>query len=138
MDFSSPSRAASVIAASLADQLDATIRFVTVLDVSDLRVAMKARIDRFTTSSDLRKAVEVWVERQYESLSLPEGVSATHVIRRGFAEQEIVAEIARSRADLVVMGSSGLARRLPLGSKTAEVLRRSRVPVVVCPPGTSR
>ncbi len=133
MDFSDHARAAAIVAANLASQLGATIRLVTVLDVSDLRVAMKARLDRFTTSAELRRAVEQWVEKEYASLSLPADVPSTRTIRRGFAEPQIVAEIAKWKADLIVMGSSGLARRLPLGSKTAEVLRRSSVPVVVCP-----
>ncbi|HSP17226.1 MAG TPA: universal stress protein [Thermoanaerobaculia bacterium] len=132
MDFSASARAATVVAGNLARQLDAAIRFVTVLDVSDLRVALKARLDRFATTADLHREVEEWVEKQYASLTVPDGVTSTRTIRRGFADQEILAEIAKYRPQLVVMGSSGLARRLPIGSKTAEVLRRSSVPVVVC------
>ena len=132
MDFSPHARAATVVACNLARKLDATIRLLTVLDVSDLRVAMKARLHRFATSAELRRAVEEWVEEQYASLSLPSGVRVTRTITRGFAEQQILAAIAKYRPHLVVMGSSGLARRLPIGSKTAEVLRRSSVPVLVC------
>jgi nucleotide-binding universal stress UspA family protein len=133
MDFSPHARAATLVAANLARQLDAAIRFITVLDVSDLRVAVKARLQRFSTDAEVHRAVAQWVEDQYASLSIPAGVRWTKTIRRGFAEQQIVAEIARWRPHIVIMGSKGLAGRLPIGSKTAAVLRRSSVPVVVCP-----
>jgi nucleotide-binding universal stress UspA family protein len=132
MDFSPHACAAMTVAFNLARKLDASIRFVTVLDVSDLRVAIKARLHRFTTSVELRHAVERWVEEQYARLSVPAGVRTTRTILRGIAEQQILATIAKYRPQLVVMGSSGLAHRMPIGSTTAEVLRRSLVPVVVC------
>ncbi len=133
MDFSAHSRAAAVVAGDLAKQLGARIRFVTVLDVSDLRVALKARLHHFKTSAELRQAVEEWIREQYAAIEVTSGVPYTRTIERGVAEQQIVAAIKSYRPHLVVMGSSGLARRLPVGSKTAAVLRRSAVPVLVCP-----
>jgi nucleotide-binding universal stress UspA family protein len=132
MDFSAHARHAAVVAGDLAKQLGARIRFITVLDVSDLRVALKARLHNFATSAELRAAVEKWVVAQYAAIEVRDGVSYTHVVQRGIAEQQILAAIRSYRPHLVVMGSSGLARRLPVGSKTAEVLRRSSVPVLVC------
>jgi nucleotide-binding universal stress UspA family protein len=132
MDFSPHARAAAAVAENLARELDASIRFLTVLDVSDLRVALKAHLHGFTTNAEVRLAVEKWVEEQYASLSLPSQVHCERSIERGMAVQQIFAAIAKYRPHLVVMGSSGLARRLPIGSKTAAVLGRSGVPVVVC------
>ena len=131
MDFSPHARSAAGVAFRLASQLSATVRLITVLDVSDLRVAIKAGLDRFTTSAQVHDAVEAWVDRQYDSLSIPKDVTWTKVVQRGFAADEICAAIEKWRPQLVVMGSSGLASRLPVGSKTADVLRRSNVPVVV-------
>lgn len=135
MDFSSHARAAAAVAEDLARELDASIRFLTVLDVSDLRVALKEGLYGFTKSAEVRNAVQQWVEEEYASLSVPSDVRYTRSIERGMARRQIFAAIAKYRPHLVVMGTSGLARRLPVGSKTAEVLRRSRVPVVVCRSG---
>jgi nucleotide-binding universal stress UspA family protein len=132
MDFSPHARAAAVVAGDLAIALGASIRYLTVLDVSDLRVALKARLHGFDTSAEVRAAVAQWVDDQYAKLSTPAGVETTRTIERGNAEPKIVAAIEKYQVDLVVMGSSGLARKLPIGSKTGEVLRLSPVPVLVC------
>lgn len=132
MDFSPHARAAAAVAENLARELDASIRFLTVLDVSDLRVALKEGLSGFTRNAEVRHAVEQWVEEEYASLSVPSDVSYTCSIERGMATRQIFDAIAKYRPHLVVMGTSGLARRLPIGSKTAAVLRRSSVPVVVC------
>lgn len=132
MDFSAHARSAGGVAANLAEELGARVLVLTVLDVGDLRVALKARLHGFRTSVEVRRAVEDWIEKQYETIVMPAKVDWTYSVRRGIAAKEILAEIRSWRPDLVVMGSSGLARRLPLGSSTAEIMRRSRVPVVVC------
>jgi len=138
MDYSQQARAAAVVAGSLAEQLGAQVRFVTVLDFSDLRVALKARLHSFTTNAQVRAAVEEWLRDRNAEVSVPTGVRETRSVRRGDAASQILAEIASWRPQLVVMGSSGLARRLPLGSKTAAILRRSSVPVLVCRAPRSR
>lgn len=132
MDFSAPARAAAVVAGDLARSLGASIQYLTVLDVSDLRVALKAKLHGFATDEELRLAVAQWVDEQYASLEMPAGVETSRSIERGIAEQKVIAAIEKYKADLVVMGSSGLARKLPIGSKTGEVLRLSPVPVLVC------
>ena len=108
------------------------MQYLTVLDVSDLRVALKAKLHGFATDAELRRAVAQWVDEQYASLETPDGVETSRSIERGIAEQKVIAAISKYKADLVVMGSSGLARKLPIGSKTGEVLRLSPVPVLVC------
>lgn len=132
MDFSPHARAAAAVAENLARELDASIRFLTVLDVADLRVAVKEGLYGFTKSAEVHHAVEQWVEEEYASLSVPSDVRFTRSIERGMAMRLIFTAIAKYRPNLVVMGSSGLARRLPIGSKTAAIIRRSSVPVVVC------
>ena len=131
MDFSAHAREAARVAGDLAKRLDARIRFLTVLDVGDLRVALKVGL-RPTTSAELRQAVEDWVREQYATIEVAEGVPYTHTVKRGFGHQQILATIKSYTPDLVVMGSSGLARRLPFGSTTTKILRTSTVPVLVC------
>ncbi len=133
IDFSPQSLVAAGVAGDLAKQLGARIRFLTVLDVSDLRAALKARLHGFHTDAEVHRALLRWIREQAARIAMPKGVAFTHSIRRGIGETEILRAIRSYRPHLVVMGSSGLARRLPLGSKTAHVLRHSPVPVVVCP-----
>jgi nucleotide-binding universal stress UspA family protein len=115
IDFSPESFAAAAFAGALAEQTGARIRFVTVLDVGDLRAALKAQLHGFTTEAEVHEALTGWIREQYAR----------------FAEEEIIAAIEKYRPQLVVMGSRGLSRRVSVGSKTAAVLRRSDVPVLV-------
>jgi nucleotide-binding universal stress UspA family protein len=46
-------------------------------------------------------------------------------------EREIVEAIRQHGADLVVMGSHGITRRIPLGSKAEHVLRHVDLPVLL-------
>lgn len=133
IDFSPPSLEAAVVAGDLAAQLGARIRFLTVLDVSDLRAALKAHLHGFRTDAEVHRALLRWVREQWRQISMPEGVVFTHVIQRGIVETEIIRAIRSYRPQMVIMGSSGLARRVPIGSNTAHVLRLSPVPVLVCP-----
>ena len=131
IDFSSPALAAVEVAVSLAEQLGARVRVLTVLDVGDLRVALKAHLYAFKTDVEVRRAVRRWIDDRFAELRVPSDVDVTRAIRRGIVDQEIMSVIRGYRPQLVVMGSHGLCRRLPLGSTTATILRRSPVPVLV-------
>lgn len=131
VDFSPASFRGAAVAVDLARQLGARVRMVTVLDVGDLRVAMKSRLHGFTNDAGVRKAVRRWVEEQFARIEIPKGVHATRAVRRGIVEKEISAAIRSYRPQLVVMGSAGMTRRLPIGSKTDYVIRNSSVPVLV-------
>ncbi len=133
VDFSPASLQAAAKAGELAAQLGARIRFLTVLDVGDLRAALKAHLHGFDTEAEVHRALLRWIREQWRHIRPPDGVSFTRAVRRGVVEHEIMRAIRGYRPHLVVMGSSGLMRRLPLGSKTLFVLRRSPVPVVVSP-----
>jgi universal stress protein E len=130
-DFSEVSARAAEFGVSLAQQLDAAVTLVSVLEVGDLRMAMKAGLHHFETSEDVRKQVEEWVENQYKSIKTPEGLKTERIIRRGIPEKEILQLITEKKADLVVMGSTGIARRFPIGSLTEAVMRQCAVPVLV-------
>jgi len=129
VDFSLESRRAVSFGLELAKQLGADVRFVNVLDVGDLRAAIKAGLSDFKDDADVHRRLEEWNEQEYRSLNLPDGVS--RMTLRGMVTDSIVAAIASFDAHLVVMGSAGMGRRIPMGSKTEDVIRRSRVPVVV-------
>jgi len=128
IDFSPESLAAVNVARDLADQTGARLRFVTVLDVSDLRAALKAHLSGFKTNEEVHGALAKWIDDNYKQIDRR---GATRSIRRGIAEREIVAAIATYKPQIVVMGSRGLARAIPLGSTTEYVIRHGGVPVLV-------
>lgn len=134
VDFSDASvRAARYAIDVLAPQLGAEVVFVTVLELSDLRVAMSAGLHGFDSDEELHRQVERWIEEQFAKIESTESsVKAKRDIRRsGLPEREIVAAILEHHADLVVMGSVGIARRIPFGSKAEYVIRHCDVPVVL-------
>ena len=133
VDFSDLScRAATYAVEELAPQLGAEVVFVTVLEASDLRVAMSAGLHGFDTDEEVHQQVREWIEKQFARIeSSPNAVNAKRDVRRGIPEREIVEAIHEHDADLVVMGSVGIARRIPMGSKAEYVLRHTKVPLVL-------
>jgi nucleotide-binding universal stress UspA family protein len=132
LDFSDAScRAAQYAVSELAPPLGAEVVLVTVLETSDIRVAMNAGLHGFETDDELHARVEKWVEEQFAKV----GATARRDIRRGLVEREIVEAIHEHDADLVVMGASGVARRFPMGSKTDYVLRHTDVPMLLVKAG---
>ncbi len=128
IDFSAESLQAVDVARGLAAQTGASIRFVTVLEVGDLRAALAAHLSGFHTDDEVHAALERWIDENYARI----GVSnEERRVRRGIAEREILAEIADYEPQIVAIGSAGLARALPIGSTTDYVLRHSAVPVLV-------
>lgn len=128
VDFSDASnRAARYAASELAQPLGAEVVLVTVLEISDLRVAMKEGLHGFESDDELRAQVEQWLEDNFAKL----GVDARRDVRRGIIDREICEAIAEHEADLVVMGAVGITRRIPLGSKADYVLRHVDVPVLL-------
>ncbi len=133
VDFSEAScRAARYAVETLAPQLRAAVVFVTVLDPSDLRVAMSAGLHGFDTDEELRGQVRDWIEEQFKKIeSADDAVKAKRDVRRGLPEREILEAIHEHHADMVVMGATGIGRVLPLGSSSEYVLRHADVPVVL-------
>jgi nucleotide-binding universal stress UspA family protein len=133
VDFSDAScRAARYAVEELAPQLRAEVIFVTVLEVSDLRVAMSAGLHGFENDDELHQQVQDWVEEQFSKIeSAEDSVKARRDVRRGMPEHEIVEAIHEHRASMVVMGAAGIARRIPIGSKAEYVLRHVDLPLVL-------
>jgi nucleotide-binding universal stress UspA family protein len=132
VDFSDASCAAAEYAMNeLAPQLGAEIVWTTVLETSDIRVALDAGLYGFESDEDLHRKVEEWIEQQFARIDHGGSVPTKRDIRRGMPEREIVESIQEHAPQLIVMGSNGIAKRIPVGSKTEHVLRHTDVPVVV-------
>jgi nucleotide-binding universal stress UspA family protein len=133
VDFSEEScRAARYAVQELAPQLHAEVIFVTVLEPSDLRVAMSAGLHGFDNDEDVHRQVRDWIEEQFRRIESPENaVNGRRDVRRGLPEREIVEAIREHRAQLVVMGAAGIGKRDPIGSKVEYVLGHVQVPVLL-------
>lgn len=135
VDFSAASVHAASFAFVLARQLGCEVRCTTVVDVLDLRIAMRAGLHDFETNADQQRQVSKWIDGEFDKLAATAGMDVQREVRRGVPEDEILKAVARYRPDLIVMGSVGITRRLPLGSRTAAIMRETPVPVLVIRPG---
>jgi nucleotide-binding universal stress UspA family protein len=131
IDFSQEARRAAAWAIELGKQLDAEVVAVTVLDVSDLRVAMEAGLHGFETQEDVKRQVHDWIDLQYAKIIPPKAKSIRRETRRGIVEQELAEAVKELNADLIVLGPSGIGKRLPLGSKARYLLQHCKVPIAL-------
>lgn len=133
VDFSETScRAARYAVEELAPQLGADVVFVTVLEASDLRVAMSQGLHGFETDEDVHRMVAEWIETQFKKIESASGAAkATRDVRRGAVDRELIEAIREHGADLVVMGAHGIGKRTPLGTKAEQVLTGGKVPVML-------
>ncbi|HEX7154238.1 MAG TPA: universal stress protein [Thermoanaerobaculia bacterium] len=132
VDFSDTSRDAARYAFGLARQLDAEVIATTVIDVLDLRIAMKnTGVREFETGEDQQRQVRAWIDAEFTKLTTECGCTVVHHVRHGMPEKELLAAIAELRPDLVVIGATGISGRKPLGSRTLEVINETDVPVLV-------
>ncbi len=128
LDFSDAScRAAHYATRELAPVHGAEVVLVSVLEPSDIRVAMSAGLHGFETDEELHARVEQWVEEQFAKV----GANARRDIRRGLVDREILEAIHEHQADLIVMGAVGIAKRFPMGSKAEYILRHTSVPLLL-------
>jgi nucleotide-binding universal stress UspA family protein len=117
-------------AADLALALNAQLTIISVMP--DLPgFAYRAGIDVKALEAEALAEVEARLREGVDSL--PEGLPATTVLRRGNPGAEIVGQIERGEHDLIVMGSRGRGRVTSnlFGSVAAHVHFHSRVAMLV-------
>lgn len=95
---------------------------------------MRAGLHDFETNEDVQRQVREWIDGEFDKLTARSGVDVQREVRRGIPEQEILKAVRRYKPDLIVMGSTGVARRIPLGSTTGLVMRKTNVPALVVRP----
>jgi nucleotide-binding universal stress UspA family protein len=133
VDFSETScRAAHYAIGELAPQLGADVVLVTVLEASDLRIAMRAGLHGFDTDEEVHRQVHEWVEGQFAKLEGGSGdVKTQRDVRHGLPDQAIAAAIREHKPDLIVMGAAGMSRREPIGNQTENIIRHVDIPVLL-------
>jgi nucleotide-binding universal stress UspA family protein len=127
IDFSAAACAAAHYATTELAPIGAEIVLVTVLETSDLRIAMNAGLHGFENDDQLHAKVEQWLAEQFAKVP----GTARRDVRRGIVERELVEAVQEHHADLVVMGAVGIAKRFPMGSKAEYVLRHVDVPLLL-------
>jgi nucleotide-binding universal stress UspA family protein len=135
VDGSAPSRAGLERAIALAKSSRARLRLLHIVDASTATIGMEPAIslgDLFEIlTEDGRKVLASGA-----ALARKRGIKADTVLYElhlGRIAERIVAESAKWRADLIVMGTHGRRGigRLVMGSDAESVLRESRVPVLM-------
>ncbi len=125
-------------AVELAEQTDATI---TLLSVIDKGLFVTKSIPALATPTHLiepiedylKQAAEAYIEKA-ERLCKKKGVQAKRVIRSGHPVEEIIKEAEKSKVDLIIMGSHGRSamRAVLLGGITFGVIHKdTKIPVLV-------
>lgn len=133
VDFSDISQRALDHAAAIAHWYEAklTLLYVFVtLPTMDLPPLVLEDADRVRIESDMRRM----------AAGVPSGVSvAVRVEQTESAHKEILAQLAATQADLLVLGTHGRSgfQRLFLGSVTEKVIRKATCPTLVVPPRAS-
>lgn len=120
-------------AAELSERLHASLTIISV--VPDMPpFAYRAGIDVAALEAEAQAEAEALLREAVDSL--PDGLPATTVLRRGHPGPEIVSQLERASHDLLVMGSRGRGRLTSnlLGSVAAYVHFHSRVPMLVLQP----
>jgi nucleotide-binding universal stress UspA family protein len=130
VDFSGTSQHALDLAAAIARWYDArlTVLYVFVnVPTMDLPPPVLEDADRERVTGDMRQM----------AAGVPPQVQVEFRVREaGFAHDEILAEVATTHADLLVLGTHGRSgfQRLFLGSVTEKVIRKAACPTLVVPP----
>ena len=131
VDFSDAADSAAAFAFALAAQVGAEVRCMTVVNVLELPDELRETLTDVQTGEELERRIATWLEEAFRQLASQTEARAEHHISRGVTEDEILKVIESYGPDLVVMGSSGIAGRRPLGSRTMAVLRGTTTPVTV-------
>lgn len=133
-DFSQLSQSAFNYAKDLAEQMNATIHLVYVLEKTPPFLAMKS-LD--VTEEEIMKSMEEQALKQLkmsaEKLKDDSSINVIEVLRKGIDYEEIVKYSKENNADLVVIathGHTGILHTL-LGSVAEKVIRYSKCPVLV-------
>lgn len=127
-DGSEAARAATDRAVELAGTLDAAVHAVSVVDDSSLGLDVRSESASQRLEDDATEAVDAVADSAREA-----GVEdVTETVRHGDVNEEILAAVDETDADVVVLGTAGRGGvdRVLLGSVAERTVRTSPVPVV--------
>lgn len=134
-DGSPASRDAVDLAVRLAAAFETALRIVSVIDREKLNgeLTMWSGGEAAGPVFDALTAAATATLRDAHARARDAGVEAETAVLAGNVVEEVLLDIAAWRGDLIVVGSHAHAQAFApgLGGKTAELLRKSTVPVLV-------
>ena len=130
-DFSDESRKAFRYAAAFAEELDADLDVVVVIEPATFMSGMESvpiAMDTAGLRAAAQKSLADWIRKE-----LPAPVRATPLVREGKAFSEIVAAAEERGADMIVISTHGYTglKHLFMGSTAERVARHARCPVLI-------
>jgi len=138
IDGSKASHKAAKYAVELAKQTGSSL---TLLSVFDIRFIVDQDISASASPTHLKESVEDYLKQSAQSstdeiakVCERNGIQHKAAIRRGHPVEEILNEAAKSKADLIVMGSHGKSalKAAMLGSVTYGVIHKdSKIPILI-------
>ena len=138
IDGSKVSQKAAKYAVELAKQTGSSL---TLLSVIDKRFLVEQAVSASVSPTHLKESVEDYLKQSAQSFTDAIGkvCERNHIkyktsIRTGHPVEEIVSEAARSKADLIVMGSHGKSalKAAVLGSVTYGVMHKdAKIPLLI-------
>jgi nucleotide-binding universal stress UspA family protein len=128
------------VAADLAKRWGATVEFATVEPPLSTAVMSYDSPDAvMLTQDDLQEELHQYVASKADAVRTTHGIHASERVLRGLPAPALARHIDAHKIDLVVMtthGRGGLSR-FWLGSVADQLLRRSKVPVLLLRPGST-
>ena len=133
VDFSASSLEALDLASGLAGAFQASLELLSVIETHVDAPGSEAPEEDRAASGPSEDAVEKTRRLEELAAKFRSSRSAHVAVRSGFPAQEILAEAAASKADLIVMGSRGLSpvEQVTLGSVAECIIQKARCPVLV-------
>ena len=138
IDGSKVSQKAAKYAVELAKQTGSSL---TLLSVIDKRFLVEQSVSASVSPTHLKESVEDYLKQSAQSFTdvIGKVCERNHIkyktsIRTGHPVEEIVSEAARSKADLIVMGSHGKSalKAAVLGSVTYGVMHKdAKIPLLI-------
>ncbi len=139
-DFSEASRRAVDEACRIAALCEARLQVVHVYQVPAFTYVSDAPPE---VCEDYERAIRSYAEKRLDQIVAQagsRGIEASAILRRGFADEEILAVANEENPDLIVMGTHGRRgpSRLLLGSVASQVVSRSTRPVMTVASQTAK
>lgn len=136
LDGSQDSERALALASDVAGRWDGELRLIQVLEVPPIPFVPEGTVEPLAPDYDLEEAAAL-----LEDVAERTGVGATYDVEARAGErvaEELLEAAGEWDADLLVVGTRGRggAARMLLGSVADKVIRGSRGPVLVVPPGS--
>jgi len=139
-DFSNISYSAFEYACSIAEQYNASIHLIYVLEKKPPYLAVRSLdSSEEKVMAAMEEEANIDLQKMLTTLKQTSDVNIIPILRKGNDFEEIINYSKEISADLIVIathGRTGLSHTL-LGSVAEKVIRYSKVPVLVLPPQES-